>query len=77
MAPATVTHLVATGPRAAVVLVQPRGRDLDAIAQLLASGDVRSVIDETYPLALAADAHRKSRPLHTRGKLFLDVRLPE
>jgi NADPH:quinone reductase-like Zn-dependent oxidoreductase len=69
-----VTHLLARGPRAAVVLVQPRGRDLDAIAQLFASGDVRSVIDEVYPLALAADAHRKSQALHTRGKLVLDVR---
>jgi NADPH:quinone reductase-like Zn-dependent oxidoreductase len=71
---ATVTHLVAKGPRAAVVMVQPRGRDLDAIARLLASGDVRSVIDEIYPLAQAADALRKSRSLHTRGKLVLEVR---
>ncbi len=56
------------------VFVQPRGRDLDAVAQLLASGEVRSVIDEIYPLAQTADAHRRSRSLHTRGKLVLNVR---
>ena len=48
-------------------------RDLLTLADLLASGQVRSVIDRTYPLDEAADALRYIGAGHTRGKVVVTV----
>ena len=47
--------------------------DLEYVAQLMAQGKVRSVIDRRYPLAQAADAMRYQREGHARGKVIIDV----
>ncbi|MBD8506738.1 NADP-dependent oxidoreductase [Hoyosella sp. G463] len=62
------------GQRASVVTVKARGHELSALAELMAHGHLRSLVDSVYPLAEAAEAHRKSRTFRTRGKLVLQVR---
>ncbi len=62
------------GRRASVVMVRSSGRQLSAIADLMAQGRLRSEVDTVYPLSEAAEAHRRSRTFRTRGKLVLQVR---
>jgi NADPH:quinone reductase-like Zn-dependent oxidoreductase len=61
-------------PSAHIVLARARGGDLARLAELLADGRLRSVIEAEIPLEEAAEAHRRSRTWHTRGKLILRVR---
>ncbi|GGC55864.1 NADP-dependent oxidoreductase [Hoyosella rhizosphaerae] len=70
----SLRHRVLGGQRASVVAVKSRGQELSAIAELMAQGHIRSVVDSVYPLTEAAEAHRKSRTFRTRGKLVLQVR---
>ncbi|WP_278313361.1 NADP-dependent oxidoreductase [Lolliginicoccus levis] len=60
--------------RSATVLVKPRSEQLAAILDLMEEGTIRSSIEYLYPLADAAEAHKRSRGLHTRGKIVLQVR---
>ncbi len=48
-------------------------QDLLTLADLLATGQVRSVIDRTYPLDEAADALRYVGAGHTRGKVVVTL----
>ncbi|WP_171619197.1 MULTISPECIES: NAD(P)-dependent alcohol dehydrogenase [unclassified Arthrobacter] len=48
-------------------------QDLLTLAELLTAGQVRSVIDRTYPLDEAADALRYVGAGHTRGKVVITV----
>ncbi|MFC5931103.1 NAD(P)-dependent alcohol dehydrogenase [Cryobacterium melibiosiphilum] len=48
-------------------------QDLLTLADLLTSGQVRSVIDRTYPLDEAADALRYVGAGHTRGKVVITI----
>lgn len=48
-------------------------QDLLALADLLATGQVRPVIDRTYPLEDAADALRHVADGHTRGKVVVTL----
>lgn len=59
------------GRRLARVLVRPDGVGLERIAGWIAAGAVRPVVERTYPLADAADAHRRSETGRARGKLVL------
>lgn len=65
---------VSGGQRASVITVRPRGQELSSLAELMTQGHIRSVVENVYPLAEAAEAHRASRTFHTRGKLVLRVR---
>ena len=71
---ATLVGRLRGGPRVRPVFVRPRQADLSSLLALMAAGDLRSVIAAVYPLAEAAEAHRQSRTLHTRGKIVLAVR---
>ncbi len=62
------------GCSAHVALVRADGAALQRIADLMAAGAVRSVIDSTYTLEEAARAHERSRSFRSRGKLVLRVR---
>jgi NADPH:quinone reductase-like Zn-dependent oxidoreductase len=47
--------------------------NLDALAALLESGDVKVVIDQTYALSNAADAVAHMLGHHARGKVAITV----
>lgn len=61
------------GVRTTSFLVEPDGAGLESLAGLVSGGDLRVEIAETFPLAQAAEAHRRSGQGHTRGKLVLAV----
>ena len=54
--------------------VRSSGAQLDAIAPLLSDGTIKVVIDSTYPLADAAQAHERAEQGHIQGKIVLTVR---
>lgn len=61
------------GRRIRSVLVRPDGEDLEGIGAWISSGEVRPVIERSYPLADAGAAHRRSESRRARGKLVLVV----
>ncbi|MGA1835854.1 NADP-dependent oxidoreductase [Herbiconiux sp. 11R-BC] len=63
----------AAGMRATTFKVAPDASTLAVISRLIDSGDVRVHVDEVFPLAEAAAAHRAIEGGHTRGKLVLQI----
>ena len=59
--------------RAALVLVEPDGHALDALAGLVKAGQLRVEIDTVLLLAEAAKAHEMGERGRTRGKIVLAV----
>lgn len=55
------------------VMVRPNAADLKTLTAWIEQGKVRPVIDQTYPLADTAEAHRYSATKRARGKLILRV----
>lgn len=70
-----VSRLLSLGKRPSVhvVLVRASSADLKELAEWLAKGSLRSVIDSTYPLSDAREAFEKSQTWRTRGKIVLHV----
>lgn len=56
-----------------VILAQLTQADLQAIAELMASGAVTPVLDRTYPFAELRDAIRYSESGRARGKIILEL----
>jgi len=61
------------GKRIKSILVRTSGGDLEQIGAWISAGEVRPVIDRSYPLADAATAHRRSESRRAQGKLVLVV----
>jgi len=59
------------GQRFVSFIAKINGEDLDVLAEQLADGAVKPVIDRTYPLERAADAIRYLEKGHARGKVVL------
>ena len=59
--------------RLAVFVTKENGADLATLAGMIAAGQVRPVIDRTYPLADAAEALRYLEAGHARGKVVIAV----
>lgn len=59
--------------RLAVFVTNENGADLATLAGMIESGQVRPVIDRTYPLADAAEALRYLEAGHARGKVVIAV----
>ncbi|MBC8077364.1 MAG: NAD(P)-dependent alcohol dehydrogenase [Chloroflexales bacterium] len=59
--------------RLKVFFVRPSGSDLEALSGWIADGRLRPVVDRSYALADAVDAHRYSESKRVRGKLVLVV----
>ena len=60
-------------PQSSAFMARIRRKDLQFIAQLIEAGQLRPVIDRTYPLAEAADAIRHLETGHARGKIIVTV----
>ncbi len=59
--------------RLVVFVTKENGADLATLAGMIEAGQVRPVIDRTYPLAEAAEALRYLEAGHARGKIILAV----
>jgi NADPH:quinone reductase-like Zn-dependent oxidoreductase len=55
------------------VFVRPSGYDLAEMSELIADGQLRPHVQETFPLERAADAMERLEGGHVRGKLVLTV----
>ncbi|MFD5426417.1 NADP-dependent oxidoreductase [Streptomyces sp. NPDC127084] len=75
--PDEVPAAVADDPRSSrsgFTLVEPDSTGMRAIAALAAEGRLRPLVESTFPLERAADAHRLGETGRTRGKIVLTVR---
>ncbi|MFI6822400.1 NADP-dependent oxidoreductase [Micromonospora sp. NPDC050187] len=61
------------GVRATRMLVEPDHAGMKAIADLVARGRLRALIDTTVPLAEAAQAHKRGETNSATGKVVLSV----
>jgi NADPH:quinone reductase-like Zn-dependent oxidoreductase len=59
--------------RLAVFVTKENGADLRTLADMVGAGQVRPVIDRTYPLSEAPDAFRYLEAGHARGKVVITV----
>lgn len=66
------TSLLWPGPKADVVVVQPDAEDLDQITEWVENGSVEPIVDRTYSLEEAANAHRYSETRRATGKIILE-----
>jgi NADPH:quinone reductase-like Zn-dependent oxidoreductase len=63
-----------SGRRVATFIAKVRSPDLEALAELAATGQIRPAVERTYPLDQAAAALTEIESGHTRGKLALTIR---
>jgi NADPH:quinone reductase-like Zn-dependent oxidoreductase len=59
--------------RAELLVMSPNPDQLERIAALVATGDVRVELAEVLPLTEVQQAHQLSESGHTRGKIVLTV----
>lgn len=66
-----VATRVSPGRHARLVVVHSRRRDLERLARWMETGHLHPVLERTYPLAQAADAHELVETKRARGKVVL------
>jgi NADPH:quinone reductase-like Zn-dependent oxidoreductase len=71
--PALLVTAAERGITVKLVLVEPDGHALEALAALAGEGRLRVHVDATLPLASAARAHELSEQRRARGKIVLTV----
>jgi NADPH:quinone reductase-like Zn-dependent oxidoreductase len=59
--------------RAKLVIVKSRREQLDWIRQQIDAGSMRVVVDRSFPLDEAPEAHRYMETKRARGKVVLEV----
>ncbi|MEV0626903.1 NADP-dependent oxidoreductase [Nonomuraea wenchangensis] len=73
VAPELVERARERGVRATGILVEPDGAALARIAELIDKGELSVEVEDVFPLAEAAEAHRRGERGRTRGKIVLRV----
>ena len=68
-----VVRTFVRGKRAKLVIVKSRRKQLDWIRQQIDAGSMRVVVDRTFPLDEAPEAHRYMETKRARGKVVLEV----
>ncbi len=63
----------ARGVTALYFVVEPNGKQLDELAELADSGNLRPAIAEVFPLANARQAYERSLSARTAGKIVLRI----
>ncbi|MEV8375084.1 NADP-dependent oxidoreductase [Kribbella sp. NPDC056861] len=71
--PELLAKAAEAGVRVRPFLVEPDGHALGEIAVLVQHGEVQVEVEQVFPLAEAAEAHRRMESGRTQGKLVLDV----
>jgi NADPH:quinone reductase-like Zn-dependent oxidoreductase len=61
------------GRRAAVMMLDARGDELEELAEWIGGGEIRPLIHRTYPLEEIGDAHAESETGHVRGKIVVTL----
>ncbi|MEV4701876.1 NADP-dependent oxidoreductase [Actinoplanes sp. NPDC049316] len=61
------------GVTVSITQVRSNGPQLAELGRLLGDGTIQVAIDSTYPLAEAAEAHRRAARGHIQGKIVLTV----
>jgi len=59
--------------RAKLVIVKSRREQLDWLRQQIDAGSMRVVVDRSFPLDEAPEAHRYMETKRARGKVILEV----
>ncbi|MGC4937950.1 NAD(P)-dependent alcohol dehydrogenase [Kribbella sp. DT2] len=68
-----VLSAILPGPRVRVAVLKARRADLDELAGFVGRGELRALVDQIYPLAAIAEAHRSIETGHSRGKRVIQV----
>jgi NADPH:quinone reductase-like Zn-dependent oxidoreductase len=68
-----VVRTFVRGKRAKLVIVKSRRKQLDWIRQQIDAGSMRVVVDRSFPLDEAPEAHRYMETKRARGKVVLEV----
>jgi NADPH:quinone reductase-like Zn-dependent oxidoreductase len=68
-----IARTLVTFPRARLIVVRPRARDLAFVGQCVDEGTVVPVVDKAYPLDRIAEAQQHVETKHTRGKVVVRV----
>jgi NADPH:quinone reductase-like Zn-dependent oxidoreductase len=66
-----VARTTFTSPRARLVVVRPRARDLAFLAACVDQGRIAPVVDRTYPLDRLVEAEEHVATKHARGKVVV------
>ena len=61
------------GPQARLVVVKSRAADLQTISAWIAAGRLSPIVDRTFPLEAAREAHAYIETKRARGKVVLRV----
>ena len=69
---ALVTNLL-SGKKLASHINGDRQEDLEAVGVMLRRGEIRAVIDSTYPLSRIADGHRRVETRHKTGSVIINI----
>jgi NADPH:quinone reductase-like Zn-dependent oxidoreductase len=69
----TLIEAIGRSQKVKLFMAQVGTADLAYMSQLLESGEVRSVIDQRYPLNAAVEALRYLGQGHAKGKIILNV----
>ncbi|MGR6920462.1 NADP-dependent oxidoreductase [[Actinomadura] parvosata] len=73
VAPELIGRARERGVRATGILVEPDGAALARIAELIDKGELDVEVEDVFPLADAAEAHRRGEQGRNRGKIVLNV----
>src|SRR5207237_9221172 len=73
----TLMRSMRGGQKAVFFIAKLTQKDMEAIAELMVSGKVTSVIDRRYTLDQLEDAFAYFNEGHAKGKIALDLMRPE
>lgn len=65
--------MLGLGPKVHVVVCSPDGRCMQEVGRLVTAGQLKAIVDQTFPLERAAAAHQYAEFGHPVGKVVLTI----